>query len=82
MPSFLTMHYTPAQLAAESLALAAWAAVLAAICSLAGFTALAVAVLPGGALLLAALALWVAASLAAAARPPQRRAGEAASKRD
>ena len=67
------MRYSPGQLAGESLALAGWSAVLAAICSLAFFAALAVAVLPGGALLLAALGLWVAASLAAAAPPPPPR---------
>ena len=80
------MRYSTTQLAGESLALAGWAAVLAAICFLAFFAALAVAVLPGGALLLAALGLWVAASLAAAAQPPaprqQRASGQEGSKQD
>lgn len=77
-PEFLSMLYSPAQLAGQTVALAGWAAVLAFIVALSFVSALALAVLPGGALLLAALALWVAASLAAAARPPvarQQRAG-------
>lgn len=79
-PEFLPMRYSPAQLAGQTVALAGWAAVLAGIVALSFVSALALAVLPGGALLLAALALWVAASLAAAARPPvarQRCAGAA-----
>eukprot|EP00887_Chlorella_sp_A99_P002768 scaffold6.g2768.t1 len=78
VPSFPAMHYSFATLAKESAALLGWLAVLAAGLRIncKGLAALAAAVPPAGRVAVAGLALYAAASLAAAAwLPPRARRG-------